>query len=412
VVANPPYVRQELIKEIKPVLKETYPAVYNGTADLYTYFYARAVQLLRSGGTLAFISPNKWFRAGYGANLKKYIAEQCHVCSITDLGELPVFENAATFPMVFVAQKGKGEGAAIFTQVKSLDAPYPDVLALVKRDGSKLPSDAIKGADWTLTNNASADRLRKMEKVGLPLGQYVNGQIYRGVLTGFNTAFVISGQKRAELIAQDPKSAEIIKPLAVGDDVRRWRIESKDKWLIFARRNVNIDAYPAIKAHLYQWQAQLSPKKTGLEAQGRKPGSYKWYEIQDEVAYHASFTKPKIMYPVIGKEPRFAFDKTSAFTNDKAFIIPTEDLYLLGVLNSSSVWSYLKENCSVIGDAEQGGRLELRSIYVQKIPIPNSSTDQRAAITALVQKCLGAKGVDCGAWEAEINGRVAALYGL
>ena len=103
VLANPPYVRQELIKDQKPMLKAVYPEVYTGTADLYCYFYARALQLLRPGGTLAFISPNKWFRAGYGANLRKHIAETCQVVSITDFGELPVFQAAATFPMVFVA---------------------------------------------------------------------------------------------------------------------------------------------------------------------------------------------------------------------------------------------------------------------------------------------------------------------
>ena len=105
VLANPPYVRQELIKDIKPLLKQAYAAIYNGTADLYTYFYARAVQLLKPGGVLAFISPNKWFRAGYGAHLRKYIADKCDVHSITDFGDLPVFENATTYPMIFVADK-------------------------------------------------------------------------------------------------------------------------------------------------------------------------------------------------------------------------------------------------------------------------------------------------------------------
>ena len=290
----------------------------------------------------------------------------------------------------------------VFTQVKSLDAPYPDVLALTKRDGQILPPDAIKGADWTLTSNASADRLRKMEKAGIPLGKYVNGQIYYGVKTGFNTAFVISGQKRAELIAQDPNSAEIIKPLAVGDDVRRWRVESKDKWLIVWKIGMDSYRYNAVWNHLQQWQAELEKRSD--------KGEY-WWELRS-CAYYDAFDKPKIMYPIIGKEPRFAFDKTGAFTNDKAFFIPTDDIYLLGVLNSSSVWSYLKDNCSVIGDAEQGGRLELRGIYVQKIPIPAATPDQKEEIAALVQRCLDAKGVGCAAWEAEIDARVAALYGI
>ncbi len=415
-VANPPYVRQELIKDLKPTLQKVYPTTYNGTSDLYCFFYARALQLLKVGGMLAFISPNKWFRAKYGEKLRKYIADTCRVHSITDFGELPVFKSAATFPMIFVCQNGEANKSTIFTQVKSLQAPYPDVLAIIRDKGETLPNNALNGSSWTLTDTSSANRLKKMEESGITLGEYVNGQIYYGVKTGFNKAFVIDGAKRAELIAQDSKSTEIIKPLAIGDDVRKWCINYKDKWLIFTRRGINIDAYPAIKTYLAQWRTELEPKprnwSNSSKWEGRKSGSYKWYEIQDEVAYYAAFDKPKIVYPVIAKESRFALDTKGAFTNDKAFIITVPDLYLLGVLNSSSIWKYLKNLCSVLGDADKGGRLELRAIYISKIPIPNASTTEREAISQLVQKCLDAKGVNCEAWEKEISDRVAALYGL
>jgi hypothetical protein len=199
---------------------------------------------------LAFISSNKWFRAKYGEKLRQHIADTCQVRSITDFGELPVFATAATFPMIFISQKSsKISNLPIFTQVKSLEEPYPDVLAIIKKTGQNLPKDAIKGANWLLTDASSANRLQKMAAAGITLGEYVNGQIYRGVLTGFNQAFVIDGAKRAELIAKDPKSAEIIKPLAVGDDVRKWRINYQNKWLIFTRRGININDYPAIKKY-------------------------------------------------------------------------------------------------------------------------------------------------------------------
>jgi type I restriction-modification system DNA methylase subunit len=147
VLANPPYVRQELIKDIKPKLKECFPDIYCGTADLYCYFYARGFQLLRRGGMLVFISPNKWFRANYGKALRAHIADTCQVQSITDFGELPVFDTAATFPMIFVARKERGASSPIFTQVKSLGPPYPDVLALVKSVGQVLPQEATRGSD-------------------------------------------------------------------------------------------------------------------------------------------------------------------------------------------------------------------------------------------------------------------------
>jgi hypothetical protein len=149
--------------------------------------------------------------------------------------------------MIFISQKSsKISNSPMFTQVKSLEAPYPDVLAIVRESGQNLPKDAIKGANWILTDASSANRLQKMAAAGVPLGEYVNGQIYYGIKTGFNQAFVIDGAKRAELIAKDAKSAEIIKPLAVGDDVRKWHIRNKDKYLIVTPIGINIKRYPAL----------------------------------------------------------------------------------------------------------------------------------------------------------------------
>lgn len=152
VVANPPYVRQELITPLKPTLQKIYPAVYTGTADLYCYFYARALELLRPKGMLTFISSNKWFRAGYGEKLRKHIAENCQVHSITDFGSLPVFQSATAYPMVFIAQaESTLNGSIQFTKVKSLEPPYPDVLAIIRETGQVLPFNALNSTNWSST---------------------------------------------------------------------------------------------------------------------------------------------------------------------------------------------------------------------------------------------------------------------
>jgi len=234
ILANPPYVRQELIRDLKPALKKVYPTIYTGTSDLYVFFYGRALQLLRPGGMLAIISSNKWFRANYGAKLRKHFAETTHVTSITDFGDLPVFQGASAYPMIFTAQKDRNTTwATTLTQVKSLGPPYPDVAALVGEIGQPLPPDALDGSEWSLTDAATATRLRKMRASGIPLGEYVKGQIYYGIKTGFNAAFVIDGETRQELISQHPKSAEVIKPLAVGRDIKKWAVAYRDTWLIF-----------------------------------------------------------------------------------------------------------------------------------------------------------------------------------
>lgn len=406
IVANPPYVRQELLgSDLKVVLKKRYPDVYTSTADLYVYFYARALQLLRVGGNLAFISSNKWFRSTYGAKLRQHITATCRLQSITDFGELPVFENAATFPMIFIAQKQTPDKSRVlFTQVKSLEPPYPDVLTLIQREGQHLPLEALDGENWTLTSAQTAGLLRKMKAVGVPLGEYIKGQMFRGIVTGFNEAFVIDDAQRDELIARDATSAEIIEPLAVGNDVRRWRIEYKGKWMIVTHIGVDIARYPAIFTYLQQWQPQLERRWDKGEH---------WWELRP-CDYYNIFNKPKIMYPEIAKEPRFTFDTSGIYPLKTVFSIPTDDLYLLGILNSNTAWEYLKNTCSVLGDADKGGRLTLQAVYVSQLPIPAPTTEQRAAIEGLVRRLLDARGQgpQVSAWEAELNALVYQAYRL
>ena len=249
-----------------------------------------------------------------------------------------------------------------------------------------------------LNNAGVASNLLKTGRAIVPLAKYVDGQIFRGLLTGFNNAFYIDGAKRNRLIEQDPKSAEIIRPLAVGRDVKRWIVNFRDQWQIFTPIGVNIQRYPAIIDHLAQWQPELE-KRTDK-------GNHFW-ELR-ACAYYAAFDKPKIIYPQIMIEPQFAFDDTGAITNQKCFIITNVDKYLLGVLNSSTIWQIIREGSPSL----RGGYSEPRKDLILSLPIPDAPEAERQAIAALVQKCLDAKGVECEAWEAEINGRVAALYGL
>lgn len=412
VIANPPYVRQEDIKEQKPALKAAYPDVYNGIADLYTYFYALAIRLLKPGGTLSFISSNKWFRAGYGENLRRQVAATCQIENIVDFGDLAVFETAIAYPLVFIARKGKPVHAPRFTRVSSLAPPYPDVHAITTQSGFTLPDNAIQGATWSIADGDTNERQRVLRAAGKPLGEYVNQQIYYGIKTGLNEAFIIDDETRAVLIEEDARSAEIIKPMAAGRDIKRWVVANRNQWLIFTRRGINIDDYPAVKDHLSQWHEELTPKQKDPSGNtslvGRKPGTYKWYEIQDEVAYNRFFDGPKIMYQEIAMYQSFAFDDGGLYVNNKVFIIPTEDLYLLAILNSAPVWSFLSEICPKM----VGGAFAMQKPYVEQIPIPDAPASDRDSITALVQACLDKKGVGVAQVEAEINERVAKLYGL
>lgn len=416
VLANPPYVRQELIKDQKPTLKRVYGEHFSGTADLYVFFYLRALQLLAPGGMLAFISSNKWFRAGYGAKLRSHIARTTGVRTILDFHDLPVFTSAVAYPMIFVAAKGEpaADHAATLAEPPTLDAPYPDIAAVVAKHGHRMPPAALgRDGAWHLATSGAADRLAKMRAAGPTLRDFVRAPVYRGVTTGLNEAFVIDADTRRELIAADPRSREVIKPFLSGRDVKRWVApDVAERWLIFLRRGVDAKQYPAVLSHLKAWKSALTPRRTGdaPDVQRRKPGSYTWYEIQDEVAYYEIFAAAKILSTKVSVKPTFTLDKNPDFVGNTSYVIPAtnEPLFLLAVLNSSSSEYYAHS----VYVGKQGGWYEVQPKTLESMPIPDAPATDRAAIAGLAQKCLEAKGVGCEAWEKEIDDRVAGLYGI
>jgi hypothetical protein len=198
-----------------------------------------------------------------------------------------------------------------------------------------------------------------MRAISVSLGEYVNGQLKYGIKTGFNEAFIIDCPTRDRLISQNPKSAEIIKPLVVGDDVRRYEVNFCDRYLIWTYIGVPIKKYPEVFAHLKKFQKQLEKRWD--------KGNH-WWELR-ACDYYADFEKSKINYPEIAKEPRFYLDTKSFFPLKTVFSIPREDYFLLALLNSHLLFSRLAKISSVLGDAEKSGRLLQQTIYTEQLPI-------------------------------------------
>jgi type I restriction-modification system DNA methylase subunit len=435
VIGNPPYVRQESLgPQFKEYAQKTF-ASYAGTADLYTYFIEKAHALLMEGGSFGMICSNKFMRANYGRPLRSLIATRTTLNQIVDFGELPVFEKAATFPAIILTQNTKPKKQKfIYAAIKRLN--FQSLEGEVKNIGDNLDEKSLSGDNWTLAKAQEIAIFEKMKKTGIPLGEYVKGKIYRGILTGLNEAFVIDCATRNRLVREDKRSAEIIKPFIVGDDIRKYHINFNERYLIFVRHGIQIHEFPAIERHLSNLKDRLMPRPKdwrGMQWAGRKPGPYKWYEIQDTIDYYEEFEKPKIIYPVIAKESRFAFDEDGRYSNDKTFIIPLDDKYLLGLLNSLLCWAYLRRLCSVLGDPDKKGRLELRGIFLENLPIVpvNLSNpiekDHHKRIVKLVDSMLALhkqlsearsaaqKEViqrQINATDAEIDRLVYELYGL
>lgn len=322
VIGNPPYVRHELIRELKPELKANFKT-YAGTADLYVYFYELAYELLKPGGYLGYISSNKWMRAGYGRKLWTFIKDKTTLITLIDLGEKLLFEGATTYTNIITLKK---QEPVAHNLIKITDPPFSP-------NQSTLDQDKLEADGYNLESNPLFWSIKeKMDRVGTPLKEW-DITIHCGVLTGFNEAFIIDTQTKELMIREDPKSAEILKPLLRGRDVERWRADWQGLWLIFTRRGINIDHYPVIKRHLGHYREQLAPRNNG-EKIGRKPGDYQWYEIQDTVAYYQDFEKEKIVYSEIVQSGQFFLDRDRYYNEATSF-------YLIGKHINPSLWIVL-----------------------------------------------------------------------
>ena len=379
VIGNPPYVRQESLGDFKDYFQKHYK-VYHGIADLYAYFIEQGISLLKEGGLFSYIVANKWMRANYGEPLRRWLKQQ-DIVEIIDFGDLPVFKTATTYPCILVVSKlNVGEGFipsrnrtdikpvtnTNITQVKTL--AFDSLEHYVQENLYLLDQTVLDDGGWSLADGGTQKLLDKLKAIGTPLGEYVQGEMYYGIKTGLNEAFVIDTETRNRLIVEDPKSAKLIKPFLAGKDIKRYQTPKPEKYFLFTRRGLNIKEYPAIEKHLLQFKERLMPKpkdwKNG-EWKGRKPGPYKWYEIQDTIDYYLEFEKPKIFWPEIANGARFTLDLDSSYANNKTFMIPNGSLYLLGLLNSSLLKLFIHSVCTDL----QGDSFNFSSVFVSKTPI-------------------------------------------
>lgn len=409
VIANPPYVRHERIpQETLRALKATYTVVQHGMADLYVYFYARALELLHADGVLAFISSNKFFRAGYGKGLRDLLTHQTQAQIILDFGDVPVFD-AAAYPCVVLTIKGRPAADHTYRGLAANNHIDLEKLNNIF-ENMALTNLQVQGVQPPNSNSSDSALKQKLLRMGIPLSKYVNGKMYRGVVTGLNKAFVIDQLSYDQLIVEDPRNAEIIKPMLRGRNLGRYTAYSAGQWLIFARRGINIGRYPTIERYLSQFKEDLQPRQPGQEGQGRKPGRYQWYEIQDSVDYYEAFERPKIIYPDIASQAEFSWDESGAYVGNTTYFIPTEKKYLCALLNSCLI-EYLYASLS---PQIRGGFFRFFGQYMEQLPIVEPPLGDQIQLAALVDQlqALRGQGVQIERLESEVDAIVYRTYGL
>ncbi|WP_276499697.1 class I SAM-dependent DNA methyltransferase [Pontibacter litorisediminis] len=425
VLGNPPYIRQEELGSFKLYLQKAY-STYAGTADLYVYFVERGLELLREGGQFSYILPNKWMRAGYGQALRQWL-QTYKLEQLLDFGDLPVFEEATTYPLILAVAKYEPEPGYTFEAATINTLQFEQGLeAYVQQHKYTVQADLLPNSGWTLSNSIAQQLLEKLRNTGTPLGDYVEGKIYYGIKTGYNEAFVIDEATKERFILEDPRSEEVIKPFLLGRDLKRYQTPKTNKFLLFIpwhfplhkdssitgasleAERAFMEHYPVVYNHLLKYKAGLSKRnkaETGIR--------YEWYALQRCAAsYFEEFDKNKVMFQEIATFQSFVIDKSGSYSNNKTYIIPDADNFILGLLNSKVTWWFLNQITSKL----QGGALAMQSIYTSLIPIATPDEETKASITALVDQILSIKQADPAAdtsgLEAEVDVLVYRLYHL
>lgn len=390
VIGNPPYVRQERLADLKPYLQKTFKS-YHGMADLYVYFYERGLKLLRPGGRLSYVVTNKWMKAGYGEPLRRLFGEEAWVESVVDFGHAKqIFEDADVFPCILVARKPADGPPPETTQVCAIPREtlsVDNLSAQIRKEGYAVPRASLGAAAWQLEPPGVARLLDKIREKGIPLAEYAGVKPMYGIKTGFNEAFLIDTTTRDRLVREDPTCAGIIKPYLRGQDIERWHPDWAGLWMIFTRRGIDIEAYPSVKNHLLPYREQLEPKPVGWSGgtwNGRKPGTYKWYEIQDSVDYWKEFETPKICYQDITWRPQFSLDLNTMYSNNTVYFLPTGSSWILAILNSPLCWWYSWRKAQHCKDEA----LRFFNTYMLELPIaaclPSAQPEQAAAVSRLM----------------------------
>lgn len=364
-IGNPPYVRQELLGEQKDYFANNY-RVYHGMADLYSYFIEKGISLLKPDGLFGIIVANKWMRANYGEPLRKWL-KNINIEQLIDFGDLPVFQGATTYPCIVLCKKSEAVGSIEVTNVKTLK--FSGLNEYIAENKLTLNQQSLDDSGWNLSSDTEQNLLKKIMSAGIPLGQYVKGKIFYGIKTGLNEAFVIDEKTKNNLIEEDPKSAELIKPFLVGKDIKRYQAQIADKFLVFmpkgfTKKNNNgyrspkkwlEETYPAILKHLQPFEAKAKKRCD--------QGDF-WWELR-ACDYYDEFEKPKILLPDIALRMQATYDNKNFYCVNTAYIIPVDDLYLMALLNSDLVQYYYLKLSSTI----RGGYLRFIRQYLETIPI-------------------------------------------
>ncbi|MDB5221870.1 MAG: class SAM-dependent methyltransferase [Chitinophagaceae bacterium] len=414
VIGNPPYIQLQKMGNESEVLGKHGFETFTRTGDIYQLFYEQGVRLLKQNGHLGYITSNKWMRTNYGSVTRKFLSEKCNTFLVVDFGMAQIFDSATTYTNILLLSKSVPANTIKLCRIKK---DYHTSILLEDYIDFASVEVANPGENtWIAYDKKEYELIKKIVAQGKPLNEW-KIQINRGILTGFNEAFIIDTQIRNKLVEEDPCSAEIIKPILRGEDIKAYVPAWAGLWVIgtFPALKINIEQYPAIEKYLNNFKEKLMPKPRNYNDdkqgkwKGRKNGSYKWFETQDNISYYKDFLSPKIIYPNMTKFMPFVYDKHQFFTNQKCFIITGKHLGFLTAFFNSRIFRFVFKEYfpELLGDTR-----ELSKVFFETATVKTVDDSTNKIFENLVHQIEEIKkvGKNTIPFEQLIEQKLAELY--
>ncbi len=408
VIGNPPYISLSKIKAQAEYFVKAGYKTYSKGADIYCLFYERGNQILKEFGCLTYITSNSWLKSIYGDLLKKYFSQNMQPINLLNIADIQIFDEATVESNIITLQKKKCTQSF---KVANLSEQYEigsSLLDYVANNSYEF--NMPKTTDWVIQNEVYADLKRKIE-IGSKLLKDFKVNINFGIKTGFNEAFIINEETKNKLIATDANSAEIIKPILRGRDLKRYSHTFSNLWIIgtFPSLKIDIEKYPSIQSYLLMFG------KSRLEQSGdpgsRKKTNNEWFETQDSISYWRDFHKQKIIWGEISDKPKFSYDDGEYSAEATTFLMTGEHLkYLLAILNSRISEWYFNQISTTTGM----GTNRWKKYKIELLPIKKISDAEQQQFIELVDKVIALQKIneDTASVETKIDELVYKLYNL
>ena len=383
VIGNPPYIQLQSMGTDADVLERMKYKTYVRTGDIYCLFYEQGMNLLKPNGCLCYITSNKWMRAGYGKELRQYFIAKTNPVLLIDFAGIKIFDAATVETNILIAKKESYTQNTLACIISNTD-DLNKLSVLVQQQA--VECRFASSDSWVILSPIEQSIKQKIDTIGTPLKDW-NINIYRGVLTGYNDAFIISTEKKNEILAncqtedERTRTAELIRPILRGRDIKRYAYNWAGLYLIatFPSRHYDIEMYPAVKQYLLTFGIEKLEQTgkayivNGEKIKARKKTNNKWFEIQDSISYWEDFSKPKIVWGNLNLTPNYALVENNSFINAPSSMIVPASKYLLAILNSKIADFYIK----LLGVTRNGGYFEYKPMFIEQLPIPQLKIENK-----------------------------------